>query len=354
MAELPPVAAIKRAIPDSVRQEAALPILQDYIEGLTGKNFITANEMPVAAHTRWNEYRDEIDLRDYQRTHVRMGNAPVSREAQEYVKNSRFRAETLSKFVSKQFLEAYQASPAYRKLVAEQTAVAEKAAATQAADAERGAVMQAVDRDRDAKHPVDWSVFGIELGKPLQLPSCPPSNGDSALLEAFNLSTVANTCLVDKASSPMQLFAQLAAISSTVPWVTSGIPVKLAHSKCPDWVTGGCIVTLNVQSGIPLGAFFQTKGVDEEDTIKKALVKKYHNPPKPGGQYRCFNQLTGITMNVASDMYWDMPGLYVSYYPIDNCPGVSSTIGKIVVELPQLRRLRSKAQKEHEDKQPSM
>jgi hypothetical protein len=143
--------------------------------------------------------------------------------------------------------------------------------------------LRLVEPDKAAakSHGTDLNVFGIPLGGPLTLSECPQGSYDDMVLEVFNVTTVASSCIVKKASTLTQLFAQLGAAGSSVPWVSSGLSIKLGRSSCPDWVTSGCMVVLNVQNGIPLGAFFTTAGVEQERKIEGLLVPRYPYRNKP-------------------------------------------------------------------------
>ena len=94
------VAAVKAAITGhaNARQEAAIAVLHDYIEQLTGQDDVSAQRMPEPARSRWYEYVSQIGKYEYQRTHVYLGGSDVAGPARVYP--TVFRTEVLSKWVS--------------------------------------------------------------------------------------------------------------------------------------------------------------------------------------------------------------------------------------------------------------
>jgi hypothetical protein len=392
MDELPSVADVKAAIkgPDSAaRQEAAIGILQDYVEQMTGNDVITLQRMPEPARTRWREYVDEVDRAEYQRTHIRMGNSTPGGPAQAYFVRPGFRTEILSKWMSPNYLAAYRpgmqgvAATDARRADADRAAEtrrAEAAAEAQRNSPEAVAAREATESTRkavarnleDAKRShVDLSVFGIRLGEPLDLPFCPDPPSEAGSLGAVAGAGTASTCFIKTALSLDTLIAQVMAASDPVPWAANGVAVKLGHSACPKWVNNGCTILLNVQHDIPLGAFFNTRGIEATKDVEKALKEKYPRASaQRGGRLQCQNDLTGVVAEDTYERHWQLPGLYVSYSPIDSCPNTrivstgtivrtgtvvrGGTAGKVSIELSLSRRQQSDASAQRELAQPKL
>jgi hypothetical protein len=336
-----------------------------FIEGVTGVSQFDTQRMPPAAAARLNEY-------DRPPT-TPLGTAATLGHGYQLAETYPFQREVLGKLVAKQSQDAYWSSRKGKEYLP--SALASAADTGVVETSERTASFVAPDLAAAKGAGTDLSVFGIRLGELLSLPDCPPSSSDDMLFEAFNVSTVASTCVVKSAGTLTQVFAQLAAVGSTVPWTSSGLSIKLAHAACPDWVTSGCLVVLNMQNGIPLGAFFTTSGVEQTHKIEGLLVNKYHRPSARGQPLQCENNLTGALAENSYERHWQLPGLYVSYAPITMCPtstivttggayAARSTVqrggteGKVTIELSQFRDQKNKVgeqrQQRHEDTQPKL
>jgi hypothetical protein len=339
VAELPSVQDVRAAIhgadaaDTTARQTAALSILLDYVH-------TNRSSLPPAAKQEALKRSAEYFNSESAWT------AAVER----YSKDGPFQREVLTRWLSseRQRLEVERQT--------QQQARDDERDARQAA--EETLRRAAADRkDAQTAH-VDLNVFGIPLGEPMRLPDCPESDSDDN-----------GTCIVRKVSTFNQMMAAMSAVMTSVPWATKALPVRLAHSACPDWVN--CMVLLNVQDGVALGILITTAGSEQAKTIEGLLNKKYHGPGGKRPSLICHSNITGAVTEVGLERYWRLPGLYVSYSSIDSCPTTtvlttgnsfvsrstavrSGTQGKITIELSMLRNLRSDVPEREAARQPSL
>lgn len=295
---LPSIDDVKSAIrgPDSaVRQEAAFAVLREYIEQHRGEgSLFHGAHGPGTAEVRWMEYFNAVS--------GDQGKAyRISPAAKELFDRPAFKTEILSKF---------------KKSEVAKTTIAR------------------LENDKKSARDnhVDINVFGIPLGEPLQLPPCTDQTSQ--------------LCVSAEDTGKAQVLGLLTAMADiSVAGFSSGSPVKLPRSKCPKWVFG-CTVQLDLQAGIPVGAFVQT--TSDIDAVDDALVEKYGKTVRLGKHTTCSNNLTSIVTADVQSREWSLPGLLVVYNPIVEC---NLRMGTVLVKL---RRVDEEAEKRKKESQPKL
>jgi len=167
------------------------------------------------------------------------------------------------------------------------------------------------------------------------------------------------------------LISQAMAASDPVPWAENGVAARLGRSACPNWLTNGCTVLLNVEHDVLLGVFFNTRGIEATKEVQQALKEKYpRTPAQRGVRLQCENDLTGVVTEDTYERHWQLPGLYVSYSPIDSCPNTrivstgtivrtgtvvrGATAGKVSIELALARQRQGSASARQPSAQPKL
>jgi len=197
----------------------------------------------------------------------------------------------------------------------------------QEAAADKSAQEYALKKRKAKDAGVDLTIFGMSLYEPLSLPACDQEMGTMDFFSALGGigRGGATTCAGDPGMMAANAFLQLGAAmmgqkarqSSDILWT----PVRLADDRCPDWMrTGGsCAVFVATDHGIFVGAKVTTGIVgDVISKIDRAMTRKYGKPPADGAtSIVCRNTLTGIAVDEAGERLWDLPGLQVSYLPLN-------------------------------------
>lgn len=172
-----------------------------------------------------------------------------------------------------------------------------------------------------------WTVFGMELGKPVALPTCKNKVLPGGLVLRSNYEdNPAVTCH----EPDIQL--------SDAPWRRGSVDFPLA--KIPLIVRGNTGNTLIVDGNLE-GLQFDTLGHANTNAIITELTQKFGRP-------------TSVSRDVASPVgipvpavhaEWKLRGLYVSYRNIDD----HIDYGELLIETPAMQALR-KARDDERDK----
>ncbi len=336
----------------AARQEATFTLLDELLEDVYHGNMNNPTQgMPPDRAALYGQYKQAANRAEEVVIPGKSATENMSSPATSYYFSLRFRREVLSRYAPQAIVDDYEK---VHWAGQEAAAAAGARRSSDAAAAEDTKRSLAPDLKKARDHHTDLSVFGVQLGEVMNLPNCSTKDSDNDLLSETLLgSSAARTCVVDKAGSFSQGLAQFIAASNSVPWVSSGISVKLGMAQCPNWMKQafGCSIIFNVRNGVALGATFQTNGVQYETTIIEALSRKYGAKNRhEGGEMWCQNTLTGIKTDRAHEQHWDVEGiLHVSYEPIHAC-----TNGRISVELNRFRQERANVERKMEESGPKM
>lgn len=225
--------------------------------------------------------------------------------------------------------------------------------------AERRRILAATDKDRRAAESagIDPAVFGVPLGRLLELPGCPPMTLDGGgLLGAIVGVGGAETCIGDFAGDlgtaigtaiARQMGGRKGEIATLFP-----VSIKLAQDKCPDWLQAGgsCVVFGMLKEGILLSTWFLTgAGEDMQKEIADALSEKFKKRPKPATQEMTCTY--GYEVKRKGDILeWQLRGLHVGYEGLSaSCQG-----GKVTIETDFAARLMKAAGAAHDASKPKL
>lgn len=205
----------------------------------------------------------------------------------------------------------------------------------------------------------DLSVFGIALGEPLNLPPCGEDNDVGSVLTGLGGLNLGGkeTCVGDGNGSlallSVEFARSLTGMGTGLPTNVRLVNVRLAKSRCPDWVKNSrsCLLIAALQDDYVVGLTFTT-GVDQAsfDQASRAMREKYRALPKPGRATECRAMLTGNVLSSAHEQLWTVPGLFVTYTPlVGDCRS-----GRVEVETAFLHENKARAVQERVDNQPKM
>ncbi len=183
-----------------------------------------------------------------------------------------------------------------------------------------------------AKAKVDTTVFGIQLGDPLNLPACPMFQVGGAGMQTCYAS------LIDMVGDMARQFGG----ASTVP--ANVKTVYLGANECPSWVNE-CTLVVTLYDGKVGAVGVFTKGPSVDRKVREVLAEKY-------GKWKYSRPGTVTPSNAdKADIqivsnYWELPGLFVQYQPIwfdedGNTPDIRE--GLIRVETETAAKLRASA-----------
>jgi hypothetical protein len=343
--ELPTAAAVigivRSSTPwdEAARESAALRSLADYVAGQIS---LTKNA-PSLALSRQQEYL-----------------VFAKGKGDEYYWTEAWHDAVLASFIDPAIAAAYKATPAWQAQLAPIRARQATQKASRDAESNRTAAAVAAMLEHTAKGKTDRTVFGIKLGEPLALPTCPEN------------SRPANNCLKSQAapgfnSDPFGALAQgleswvdKAATTGgvTPPGMQQSI-VILGTSRCPNWVT--CQVVVTTKDGLALAATFQTSlvrkltGGDVLDDVARSLFEKYHVKPMESGASECHVSYGGVglgTSDRAKDWQWSPPGLSVHYTTYGNPTNCNQ--GRVDVQSEAFSALVQQHAEQEQAAQPKM
>lgn len=232
-------------------------IIQDLVQAPNG-GFFT---VPPAAETVQRRYSNAITRLSIDEP------PPASRDPRfrtledKYEKDPNFFDNLLTQFFSPKFRIDYYAW--IRKPVPQQ------AAGTAAAGTKGSSPDPSIAKAKAFK--MDTSVFGMELGQPLSLPTCAP---------AFSVQKV--TCVYDSgAGSGFALFDYF---TNTVPSELRAqadpnvMLVQLDVDHCPAWLWVGCQAEVLLHDGVLVAVVVSTSGRKVENSVNAELRSKYGPP----------------------------------------------------------------------------
>lgn len=340
--DLPTVAKVRSSIKGSdaadtaLRQQSAFNTMRELIGDLSG-----FAEWPPAAAARMKEYE-------------RVAPHPATLPPNPYDRNLDFQRELLAKLVSPPTARAYEASSAPFQRLAnaereKQQAEAQrtkkqaqeerrKVAAAAAVEAAAPAWIKSDVAKARAAH-VD-TAFGLEFGRPLELPTCDMSDAALQQMMVSHLTPGAprgapKSCSGDLTGQAMgsgllNMFSGLRPLGGDHATIPGGqlVGVGLASDKCPPWLT--CSLGASVTSGVLVGL---TIGVsDDAKSMKQAtaeLTRKYGRPS--GTQHIECTYATHSTAYASNGemvsvptgsrtlrgdaLSWSNAGMYVAYVP---------------------------------------
>lgn len=174
---------------------------------------------------------------------------------------------------------------------------------------------------------------------------------ESSSKNAFT--TVTNTCLQ---TGPMvQTLAQrIANVEGTpLPSDMKFTLVRLAADRCPDWVSGGCTLSVATKSDIVVGISFLTVSGAESD-IEASISEKYDHAPTSKKRATCQNNASakyGLITREGTDRFWQLPRLSIAYWPVN---GLTCEQGRVLVESETLTKLIDRSVKQKRERQPKM
>ena len=187
---------------------------------------------------------------------------------------------------------------------------------------------------------VDTKVYGLQLGEPLQLPTCASAYGD-----------IPATCFYE---GEQDAFSKQ--VESTVVSMLGGAADRNPNE---DWrlvyVHGGPRAEVLLSNGVLVAVKIGTSGIKNVDKTSKELREKYGPPTfvKPV----TYTPRVGNTLK-ANDLEWRLPGLHVEYSAVlkkaDSTEVVSIDAGSIYVETESAYQRRLAKEKEQEKSRTKM
>jgi hypothetical protein len=183
---------------------------------------------------------------------------------------------------------------------------------------------------------VDVTVFGLTLGEPLHLPTCPePSFFDTPVIET--------TCIANDNATAIN--NQLGVPNPAVPFT---ILISMVTSKCPNWV-GNCNLVAHLSGGRLTAVQFWTTGQTVQDTVGAALTDKYKKPTQTS--HKTWENDAGVKID-SLNMTWNLPGLNVTFvgYP----GGDRTAFGTVLIETDAVTGERVQAEKAEQDQKQKL
>jgi len=168
-----------------------------------------------------------------------------------------------------------------------------------------------------AQAQVPMSAFGLEIGKPIDLPACEYVGSTKSVV----------------------MLQQKTCFEPASPVSQNRDKVHFGMKEVPSIVSGFSMIVKIVDGNLE-ALYFNTPGIEAKDRILSALTEKYGVPTKLtkenlqnsyGAQYESFNAT------------WDTPTLYVEYSPTSSG---SLKAGFASVETQRTHKLRVDALKE--------
>jgi hypothetical protein len=160
-----------------------------------------------------------------------------------------------------------------------------------------------IARARAAK--VDTTVFGLQLGDPLNLPPC----GGGGLFGALTQTKV--TCVAG--DDVLGIVVSLIAEATEVGQLGELVHISLPADRCPAWLSD-CTAMAVVENGRLMAISAVTNGPGVEQAAAKELRAKYGT--RVTAQQRIITPTSGAATFDVWDLSWEFPGLHVQYLPV--------------------------------------
>lgn len=192
---------------------------------------------------------------------------------------------------------------------------------------------------------VDTTVLGLRLGEPVRLPLCP----EQGLFGAIFSPGVSETCIRND-QELMQLARDMSiTLTGKDMPVSYDVTVVMPDERCPDWVSG-CTIQGHQVDGKLVSVFVLTKGLDVQDEVAAALMKKY-KAWTTKGTWHWKNDTTGDKVD-SIDMTWNLVGINVLFRGYTG--GQRDGVGSILVETSAVTHEREAAEKARQEKKQQL
>lgn len=151
---------------------------------------------------------------------------------------------------------------------------------------------------------VDTTVFGLQLGDPLNLPQCAgglfgPLTQTKVTCRAGDDVVGIAVALIAEATGDAQLGEM--------------VHISLPADRCPAWMSG-CTAMGVIESGRLMAISAVTDGPGVEQAAGKELRAKYGT--RVTARQRFITPDSGAAKFEVWDLSWDFPGLHVQYLPV--------------------------------------
>ena len=348
LAEMPPVLRVLREITGAdpvdkaARQAGAFQQLHDIIEELSAPRAALGQFTPDENRIL-GEYRTArvAVMQSVEERHIpmlrRYDEDPALRDEllnRFFSPGLRSRSLSVSREMQRRIAILRQTSPAFggpapRAAAAPASAVATSAAPPVAAPAPAAPLPPdpSIAKARAAK--VDTKVFGIQLGDRLQLPAC----NMMAMLGASTASCVMDGLMGEVATA----FAEFAQGDTGGRFKIAVI--KLAQGNCPSWMSN-CIVAAMLDNGRLVSVAATPDGHSVQSKTSAELRAKYGRSFL--AQERIITPSNGSGKFSVVDLYWQFPGLYVSYRVVEE----TTEQGRLIIETEEAHARRAAQVKE--------
>ena len=151
---------------------------------------------------------------------------------------------------------------------------------------------------------VDTTVFGLQLGDPLNLPQC--AEGLFGPLTRTKVTCVAGDDVVGIA---VAIIAEATGDAQ----MGEAVHISLPADRCPAWLSD-CTAMAVVENGRLMAISAVTDGPGVEQAAAKELRAKYGT--RVTAQQRFITPDSGAARFEVWDLSWDFPGLHVQYLPV--------------------------------------
>lgn len=184
---------------------------------------------------------------------------------------------------------------------------------------------------------VDGTVFGIGLLQPLNLPACLEGQTTADFMGALvrtksggSLVPTTTTCRIVGQGITGMMAMGVGRVSprgnqGATPADYRETVVSLPKDKCPDWLSGACVVTVSTLRDSVVAVSMMTRGNAAQSRIEKALSQKYNSKPttrKPdecerdGSVDQSFYGSVDVKAPIkrlGERVTWELPSLRVQY-----------------------------------------
>jgi hypothetical protein len=151
---------------------------------------------------------------------------------------------------------------------------------------------------------VDTTVFGLQLGDPLNLPQC--AGGLFGPLTRTKVTCVAGDDVVGIA---VAIIAEATGDAQ----MGEAVHISLPADRCPAWMSD-CTAMAVVENGRLMAISAVTDGPGVEQAAAKELRAKYGT--RATARQRFITPDSGAAKFDVWDLFWDFPGLHVQYLPV--------------------------------------